>query len=83
MAQKYFLALDYKNADEVVDRGTAAIKYLTNKFSRDFVDNLIGVKINQDMLTGFIDSRYLAPRGQPRMQEPGLTTGLLFLQSIR
>ncbi|MBI2542735.1 MAG: hypothetical protein HYW24_00930 [Candidatus Aenigmarchaeota archaeon] len=58
MVDKFFLALDYKTDDEAVERGLAAIDFLKTEFSRDFVEQKVGVKINEDLLTGPIDLRH-------------------------
>ena len=58
MPEKFFLGLDYGTDDEAVKNGLSAIDFLRNEFGRDFVEQKVGVKINEDLLTGTIDSRH-------------------------
>ncbi|MFQ6054789.1 MAG: orotidine 5'-phosphate decarboxylase / HUMPS family protein [Methanosarcinales archaeon] len=57
MVDKFFLALDYETVDDVVSKGSSALYFLLCEYGRDFIPRL-GVKINQDLLTGPIDKRY-------------------------
>ena len=58
MVEKFFLALDYEKPDDIVAKGLGAIDFLENKYSKSFVEKRVGVKINEDMLTGKIDERF-------------------------
>lgn len=59
MVQKFFLALDYETDDEAVVKGFEAIDVLKNEFGRDFIEEKVGVKINEDLLTGAINPRHI------------------------
>ena len=58
MVEKFFLALDFDTADKAVENGTNAFGYLSRNYSGNFVEDRVGVKLNQDLLTGHIDPRY-------------------------
>jgi len=58
MIDKFFLALDYETPKDVMTKGSDAVNYVSKRYGRDFVEELLGVKINQDQLTGPIDKRY-------------------------
>lgn len=58
MVERYFLALDYSTSDEIVEKGFNALKFLEKEFGEDFARTHIGIKLNQDMLTGLIDQRF-------------------------
>lgn len=58
MVEKFLLALDYETDDEAIEKGTNALNVLREVFGRDFVVNKVGVKINEDLLTGAIDPRH-------------------------
>lgn len=58
MVNKFFLNLDYETPDDVFRKGTDALKFLNKRFGRDFAEERVGVKINEDMMTGCIDQRY-------------------------
>lgn len=50
MVEKFFLALDYQSAVDVLMNGIDAIKFLENGYGKNFVQDRVGVKINEDML---------------------------------
>lgn len=52
MVEKYFLALDYDSADDATKIGLSAISNIEKKFGKDFVAKNVGVKINEDLVTG-------------------------------
>jgi len=58
MIEKFFLALDYEKPDDVVEKGWKALRFLEKQYSRRFTEEMLGVKINQDQLTGSIDRRF-------------------------
>lgn len=58
MVEKFFLALDYPTSENVVTNGQRAIDFLKSKYGGEFVEQRVGVKINEDMLTGSIDERF-------------------------
>jgi len=58
MVEKFFLALDYLTDNDAIKRGLSAISFLEEEFGRDFVRNRVGIKLNEDLVTGTIDKRY-------------------------
>lgn len=57
MIKKFFLALDYLTDDEVIERGLGATEFLKRQFGKDFVRERVGIKLNEDLLTGSVDER--------------------------
>lgn len=57
MPEKFFLALDYKEDNEVLEHGTNALFFLDHEFGHQLKERL-GVKLNEDVLTGRIDPRF-------------------------
>lgn len=51
------MALDYGTAREASEKGRAVLGLLKDRFGDRFVEERMGVKINQDLLTGNIDGR--------------------------
>ncbi len=59
MIEKFFLGLDCETDDEAIKLGSDAIDFLLSEYGRDFVERRVGLKLNQDLLTGLIDPRYM------------------------
>ncbi len=57
MVEKFFLALDYPK-ENVIEKGVNALGFLEEEFSVDFVKDHVGVKLNEDLVTGSIDPLY-------------------------
>lgn len=58
MVEKFFLALDYETHAEALEKGADAVDYLFEKYGPNFVATHLGVKINEDLLTGPIPKNY-------------------------
>lgn len=58
MVDKFFLALDFGKDSDMHENGLRALDFLEREFGVNFVSNHLGVKLNQDALTGPIDGRH-------------------------
>jgi orotidine-5'-phosphate decarboxylase len=58
MVEKFFLALDYPTDNDVIERGLGAIEFLQDEFGTHFVRERVGIKLNEDLVTGPIDIRH-------------------------
>lgn len=58
MIEKFFLALDFPTDDEAVEVGGSALSFLKYELGENFLRTRVGIKINEDLLTGPIDPRH-------------------------
>jgi orotidine-5'-phosphate decarboxylase len=60
MVDRYFLALDHANSSDAFRAATAATGLLRQTFPSAFNERNLGVKLNQNLLTGNVDARLMA-----------------------
>jgi len=53
MVEKFFLALDYETRLLAENAATHAFDFIGRQYGKDFIKSKMGVKINQDLVTGF------------------------------
>jgi len=56
MPEKYFLSLDYRTGPDAVRAANAATAFLRETWPSAFNEQNVGVKINQDLMTGHVDA---------------------------
>jgi orotidine-5'-phosphate decarboxylase len=54
MVEKFFLGLDYDSHSKAEAVAEQALNFIEKQYGRNFVNSKMGLKVNQDLFTGFI-----------------------------